>query len=61
MLDLSAICQKLPPAAHILLWGAFFLWEYCLGKTGFGSSLGLFITTPFAKVLKFLNGGKDVL
>lgn len=60
MLNLQAICQKLPPEGHVLLWIVFFLWEYGLGKTTYGSSVGLFITKPITALLKKLNGGQDV-
>lgn len=49
-MNLSEICQKLPPAGHLFLWAGFFLWEAYLGKTRFGSSIGLIF--PILRVNK---------
>ncbi len=46
MVDLQQICEQLPPAAHVLIWIGVAVWEYGLGKTKFGSTVGLLIEQP---------------
>lgn len=54
-MDLTAICQKLPPSALALLWAGYAIWEYGIGKTKWGSSIGLFIEAPINATLKKLG------
>lgn len=55
MQDLQLICEQLPPAAHVLIWGLVLLWEYGVGKTRFGSTIGLLVVSPITKALKWLK------
>ena len=46
-MNLVDICQRLPPSAHAAVWAAFLLWEHGLGRTRYGSTIGLFLIAPF--------------
>lgn len=54
-MQLTAVCQQLPPFMHLILWLAVLAWEYGLGKTQYGSSVGLFIETPLNKLLASIS------
>lgn len=56
-MNLQSICMKLPPAAHLMLWAGFLIWEYGLSKTSFGSTLGLMVETPIQKLTLFIQTG----
>lgn len=49
------LCQKLPPSVIIVFWILYSLWEYGLGKTKWGSTVGLFIETPINKVFSYFG------
>jgi hypothetical protein len=58
---LTMICQKLPQSTLVVIWILWALWEYVLGKTKFGSTVGLLIEAPINKLLAKLgigNGAK---
>lgn len=54
-LKLQYVCQQLPPFMHLILWLLVLAWEYGIGKTKYGSTLGLFIETPLNKALAYVN------
>jgi hypothetical protein len=41
--ELKQVCEQLPAWGHVILWIGVFMWEHGLGKTKFGSTIGLFI------------------
>ena len=53
--NLAQICAQIPLAGHVLIWISYLVWEYVLGKTKFGSSVGLFIETPINKLMAYLH------
>ena len=55
-MQLTTVCQQLPPFMHLALWLVVLAWEYGLGKTKYGSSIGLFIETPLNKFLAYVAG-----
>ncbi|MES2354395.1 MAG: hypothetical protein V4568_08315 [Pseudomonadota bacterium] len=59
MLNLQSVCEQLPPEMHLLLWACVLLWEHGLSKTKYGSTIGLLITHPLNKALKWLKTGGE--
>jgi hypothetical protein len=57
MLNLQQVCEQLPLTGHILVWVGYLFWEYVIGKTKFGSTLGVLIEAPIKKALNFLKLG----
>ena len=57
MPTLQTVCDQLPQWAHVALWITVLLWEYGLGKTKFGSTVGIFVETPFKKLTNFVLTG----
>lgn len=49
------LCQRLPPATMVIFYVLYATLEWFMGKTKFGSMIGLAIETPIAKVLKKLG------
>lgn len=47
-MDLKAVCEGLPWYGHLGVWGSLLVWEFWLGKTRFGSTIGL-IFNPLKK------------
>ena len=45
-MNIVSICAQLPPMVHFLIFTGVFIWEYALGKTKFGSTIGLIFEHP---------------
>lgn len=56
LINFQAICLRLPPEMHILIWIGFFAWDYGIGKTKWGSAGGLLIEAPLKKLITWING-----
>lgn len=54
-MDPMELCQRLPPATMVIFYVLYATLEWFMGKTKFGSMIGLAIETPIAKVLKKLG------
>mgnify|MGYP006274072211 CR=1 FL=1 len=40
---MRAVCFEIPSYLHPLVWLAVFLWEWFMGETKFGSTIGLIV------------------
>lgn len=40
---MTEICAKIPTWAHPLVWIAVFAWEWLMGVTKFGSTIGVIV------------------
>lgn len=52
MPDFHSLCQTLPPAAPIVGFIVYSVWEYLIGKTKYGSTVGLLVEHPIATAIK---------
>ena len=58
MFDLKQVCEQLPTSVHVLIWIAVLVWERGLGRTKFGSTLGLLVDAPIKRLLNALDARK---
>ena len=54
-MNLMNICAQLPPMVHFIIIAVVFIWEYVLGKTKFGSTVGLFIEHPLMAIWSWID------
>jgi ABC-type uncharacterized transport system permease subunit len=45
-MNLMNICSTLPPSIHLAIIVLTFAWEYVMGKTNFGSTIGMVLEHP---------------
>lgn len=59
MFDLRTICQQLPPTAAVIGFAIYAVFEYLIGKTKFGSALGLLLEHPALTIFNWIKGKQN--
>lgn len=55
MFSIQYLCQQMPNAALMIGYLLYLAWEWALGKTAFGSTIGLLIEHPTLAFARWLN------
>lgn len=59
MFNIQQLCQQLPNGALMIGFIVYTAWEWFLGRTVFGSTVGLVLVHPTIAFMRWMNNKKQ--